>query len=55
MTEDNLKQQLIEEIQHRIKSLTSRADISDDEKAMIARKFFQALVDAKEIVNETHN
>jgi hypothetical protein len=52
MSEDKQKQELIEEIQRRIKYLISTTEISDDEKVTIAREFFQALEGGEEKVNE---
>jgi hypothetical protein len=52
MSEDKQKQELIEEIQRRIKYLISTPEISDDKKVTIAREFFQALEGGEEKVNE---
>ena len=52
MSEDKKKQELIEEIQRRIKYLISAIEISDDQKVMIAREFFKALEGGEEKVKE---
>lgn len=45
--EEDEKQKVIEEIQRRINFLISTDEISPNEKVLIAREFFQTLLDQK--------